>query len=71
MGRKTDTTTNQAQQQSAADERKAGMGGSYTLNPATGDVTLNERTQAGTVSRKKPTTDEQGNEVPGVDATDA
>lgn len=65
MPEKTDT------QQTAQEQFDAGHGGSYSLDPATGERTLLARTEPATVSRKKPTTDEAGKEVEPSTAPDA
>jgi hypothetical protein len=59
-----------ASEASPADQRAAGMGGSYSIDPA-GAVTLAHRTEPANASRKAPLTDTKGNLVqPAAGATD-
>lgn len=55
--------TSASQEQTAAQQRDAGLGGSYTVDPASGAVALAHRTEGGGVSRKSPLTDAAGNVV--------
>lgn len=54
---------NETPEERAQREHESGMGGSYSVDPATGAVTLAERTAAGQYSRKAPLTDADGNVV--------